>query len=46
MPGITISAAYGLAGAAVAAKVADDLAMPLLDRAISAQVASALHVTV
>ena len=46
MPGITISAAYGLAGAAVATKVADDLAMPLLDRAISAQVASALHVTV
>ena len=46
MPGVTISAAYGLHGAAVARSVATRLGLPLLDRAISATVASALHVSV
>lgn len=46
MPGVTISAAYGLNGAAVARAVAAELDLPLLDRAISATVAQALQVSV
>jgi hypothetical protein len=45
MPGVTISAAYGCGGAVVAPAVAEQLGMPLLDRAISSAVASQLHVT-
>jgi cytidylate kinase len=46
MPGITITANYGAGGSYVAPAVATALALPLLDRAISADVAAKLHVTV
>lgn len=46
MPGVTISAAFGLRGAEVSALVAEDLGLPLLDRAISGTVAKALQVSV
>ena len=46
MPGVTVSAAFGLNGAAIAALVAEQLELPLLDRAINSEVASALHVSV
>src|ERR1700722_5245040 len=39
MPGVTISAAYGAGGSVVAARVAQLLDVPLLDRAISSAVA-------
>lgn len=46
MPGVTVSAAFGLNGAAIAASAAEQLHVPLLDRAINSEVASALHVSV
>lgn len=46
MPGVTVSAAYGLGGNVIAASVATQLELPLLDRAINSEVASALHVSV
>jgi cytidylate kinase len=46
MPGVTISAAYGAGGSVVAARVAQLLDVPLLDRAISSAVAAQLQVSV
>ncbi|MCU1593208.1 MAG: uncharacterized protein JWO12_600 [Frankiales bacterium] len=46
MPGVTISAAYGLRGAEISALVAEQLDLPLLDRAISGTIANALQVSV
>lgn len=46
MPGVTISAGYGAGGSVVAPRLAERLGLPLLDRAISSQVAAQLHVTV
>jgi cytidylate kinase len=46
MPAVTISAAYGTGGSTIARLVADELQLPLLDRAISADVAAALQITV
>jgi cytidylate kinase len=46
MPGVTISAGYGAGGSVIARAVADRLGFPLLDRAISSQVAERLQVTV
>ena len=46
MPGVTISAGYGAGGSVVAPLVAQQLELPLLDRAISARVAQQLHVSV
>ncbi len=46
MPGVTISAGYGTGGSAIAPLVAERLGLPLLDRAISSDVAAQLHVTV
>ena len=46
MPGITISAGYGAGGSVVAARVAQLLDVPLLDRAISSAVAAQLQVSV
>jgi cytidylate kinase len=46
MPAVTISAGYGTGGSVVAQLVADSLGLPLLDRAISADVAAQLQVTV
>jgi cytidylate kinase len=46
MPAITISAGYGTGGSVIARLVADSLGLPLLDRAISAEVAAHLQVTV
>jgi cytidylate kinase len=46
MPGVTISAGYGAGGSVVAARVAQLLDVPLLDRAISSAVAEQLRVTV
>jgi cytidylate kinase len=46
MPAVTISAAYGAGGSRVARTVAERLGFPLLDRAISSEVAERLHVTV
>ena len=46
MPGVTISAAYGAGGSVVAARVAQLLDVPLLDRAISSAVAEQLRVSV
>jgi hypothetical protein len=40
MPGVTISAGYGAGGSVVAARVAQLLDVPLLDRAISSAVAA------
>jgi cytidylate kinase len=45
MRGVTISGQYGAGGSVVAPDVAKRLALPLLDRAISSEVASALHVS-
>jgi cytidylate kinase len=45
MSGVTISAQYGAGGSFVAPAVAERLALPMLDRAISSAVASQLHVT-
>jgi cytidylate kinase len=46
MPAVTISAGYGTGGSVIAQLVADTLQLPLLDRAISADVAAQLDVTV
>jgi cytidylate kinase len=46
MPAVTISAGYGTGGGVIARLVADALQLPMLDRAISADVAAQLHVTV
>jgi cytidylate kinase len=46
MPGVTISAGYGAGGSVVAARVAQLLDVPLLDRAISSAVAAQLRVSV
>ncbi len=46
MPAVTISAGYGAGGSVVAPRVAHRLELPLIDRAISSQVAEQLHVTV
>jgi cytidylate kinase len=46
MPGVTISAGYGAGGSVVAARVAQFLDVPLLDRAISSSVAAQLRVSV
>ncbi|PWJ24525.1 cytidylate kinase [Branchiibius hedensis] len=45
MPGITISSEYGAGGALVAPKVAQQLGLPLLDKAIDADVARSLDVS-
>jgi cytidylate kinase len=45
MPGVTISAAYGAGGSVIAVAVAQELGLPLLDRAISTTVASRLQVS-
>lgn len=45
MPGITISSEYGAGGALVAPKVAEKLGLPLLDKAIDADVARSLDVS-
>jgi cytidylate kinase len=46
MPAVTISAGYGTGGGVIARLVADTLQLPLLDRAISADIAAQLQVTV
>lgn len=46
MPGVTISAGYGAGGSVIGPLVAAKLGLPLLDRAISSDVAAQLHVTV
>jgi cytidylate kinase len=46
MPGVTISAGYGAGGSVVAPAVAEQLQVPLLNRAISSTVAAKLQVTV
>jgi cytidylate kinase len=46
MPGVTVSAGYGAGGSVVAARVAQLLDVPLLDRAISSAVAAQLRVSV
>ncbi|TMC46587.1 MAG: cytidylate kinase-like family protein, partial [Chloroflexi bacterium] len=46
MPGVTISASYGAGGSVIAPAVAEQLNLPLLDRAISSRVAAQLHVSV
>jgi hypothetical protein len=46
MPGVTISAGYGAGGSVVAPQVAHRLRLPLLDRAISSDIAARLHVSV
>ncbi len=46
MPGVTISASYGAGGSVIAPAVAEQLSLPLLDRAISSLVAAQLHVSV
>jgi cytidylate kinase len=46
MKGVTISAGYGTGGSVIAPAVANRLGLPLLDRAISSDVAQKLHVTV
>jgi cytidylate kinase len=46
MPGVTLTASYGAGGSYVAPAVATALGLPLLDRAISADVAAKLHVSV
>jgi cytidylate kinase len=45
MPGVTIASSYGTAGSVIAPAVAKELNLPLLDRAISVQVAAKLDVT-
>jgi cytidylate kinase len=46
MPGVTITADYGAGGSYVAPAVATALGLPMLDRAISTDVAAKLHVSV
>jgi cytidylate kinase len=46
MPAVTISAGYGTGGSLIASLVAASLGLPLLDRAISAEVAAELQVSV
>lgn len=46
MPGVTISAGYGTGGSVIAPLVARLLGLPLLDRAISTDVAAQLQVSV
>ncbi len=46
MPAVTISASHGTGGSTIARLVADGLSLPLLDRAISVDVAAQLQVTV
>jgi cytidylate kinase len=46
MAGVTISAGYGTGGSRIAQLVADQLELPLLDRAISTEVAAQLRVSV
>jgi cytidylate kinase len=46
MPGVTISAGYGAGGSLVAPKVAEQLGLRLIDRAISSTVAMQLQVSV
>ncbi len=46
MPGVTITADYGAGGSYVAPAVARTLGLPMLDRAISTDVAAKLHVSV
>ena len=46
MPGVTISAGYGAGGSIIAPEVASQLGLPLLDRAISSDVAAQLQVSV
>lgn len=46
MPGVTITAHYGAGGSYVAPAVAAALGLPMLDRAISTDVAAKLHVSV
>jgi cytidylate kinase len=46
VPGVTISAGYGAGGSIIAPKVAEQLGVALLDRAISAEVAEQLKVSV
>jgi cytidylate kinase len=46
MPGITISAGYGAGGSVIAPALAQQLGLPLLDRAISSHVAAQLRVSV
>lgn len=46
MPAVTISAGYGTGGSQIARLVAEQLQLPLLDRAISAEVAVELGTTV
>lgn len=45
MPGVTISSSYGTGGSVIAPLVAEQLGLPLLDRAISAGVAAQLRVS-
>jgi hypothetical protein len=45
MPGVTIASSYGTAGSVIAPAVAKELNLPLLDRAISVQVAAKLDVS-
>lgn len=45
MPGVTISSSYGTGGSVIAPLVAQQLGLPLLDRAISAGVAAQLRVS-
>ena len=46
MPGVTISAGYGAGGSIVGPEVARRLGLPLLDRAISSEIAAKLRVSV
>jgi cytidylate kinase len=46
MPGVTIASSYGTGGSVIAPAVAARLKLPLLDRAISVQVAAQLHVSI
>jgi cytidylate kinase len=46
MPGVTITGDYGAGGSYVAPAVATALGLPMLDRAISSDVAAKLHVSV
>jgi cytidylate kinase len=46
MPGVTITANYGAGGSYVAPAVAAALGLPMLDRAISTDIAAKLHVSV
>jgi cytidylate kinase len=46
MPGVTITANYGAGGSYVAPAVATALGLPMLDRAISTDIAAELHVSV